>query len=101
MLEQKQSSAIKPKLLHEGMKKGQMTELDGRATLNVLTTQRFHPEKQVGTRAKTRSQVCTAALLPFLCCAAHSNTCMPTSPTPHVHTVGSVTGHVFGLLRPV
>lgn len=65
MLEQKQSSAIKPKLLHEGMKKGQMTELDGGATLNVLTTQRFHPEKQVGTRAKTRSQVCTAALLPF------------------------------------
>ena len=58
MLEQKQSSAIKPRLLHEGMKKGRMIELDGGAMLNFLTIQRFHPEKQVGTRAKTRIQVC-------------------------------------------
>ena len=57
MLEQKQSSAIKPRLLHEGMKKGRMIELDGGAMLNFLTIQRFHPEKQVGTRAKTRIQV--------------------------------------------
>lgn len=43
MLEQKQSSAIKSKLLREGMKKGWMTELDRGATLNFLIIQRFHP----------------------------------------------------------
>ena len=102
MLEQKQSSAIKPKLLHEGMKKGRMIELDGGATLNVLTIQRFHPEKQVGTRAKTRTQVCHSSP-PSLFYALRPTEILVCPPHAHhaFNTVGSITGHVYRLLRPV
>lgn len=71
MLEQKLSSAIKPKLLREGMKKGRMTELDRGATLNFLTIQRFHP---------------TPAFLPFsMLCGPQRHLYVHLTDTMHSH----------------
>ena len=66
MLEQKGSSAIKPKPLGEGMKKGQVTELCGGAPLNYLGIHRLQTEKQVNITAKLGPRSPTPACLPFL-----------------------------------